>query len=65
MQLSPLFVLPKYAPNVSVITLNPSSPGFSGSKSYNAVQHGCLFIGDLDGDFIGEAKGDATEEERL
>lgn len=41
-------------------TLKPSSPGFSGSKSYRAVQHGCLFIGDRDGDFIGEANGEAV-----
>lgn len=41
-------------------TLKPSSPGFSGSKSYNAVQHGVLVIGVRAGDFIGDGNGDAV-----
>lgn len=41
-------------------TLNPNSPGFSASKSYNAVQQGelrgiCRWT-----DLIGEETGDAT-----
>ncbi|CAL7948177.1 unnamed protein product [Xylocopa violacea] len=34
--------------------LKPSSPGFSGSKSYKAVQQGCLVIGVLAGDLLGD-----------
>lgn len=42
-------------------TLNPNSPGFSASKSYNAVQHGelrgiCRWT-----DLIGEETGDAKK----
>jgi len=45
---------------VKKFTLNPSSPGFSGSKSYRAVQHGVLWaIGVLAGDLLGEGKGEA------
>lgn len=45
-------------------TLKPSSPGFSGSKSYRAVQAGFWLaaggtMGVLAGDFIGEGKGEA------
>lgn len=45
--------------SVSIFTLNPSSPGFSGSKSYKAVQQGALVIGVLAGDFMGDGNGDA------
>lgn len=50
------------------LTLKPSSPGFSGSKSYNAVQCGFCCggggIGVLAGDFIGDGKGDAIQKRR-
>jgi hypothetical protein len=45
---------------MSVPTLKPSSPGFSGSKSYRAVQDGIFVIGVLAGDLIGDGKGDAV-----
>jgi len=43
--------------------LKPSSPGFSGSKSYNATQHGCCCdgCGGFAGLRIGLGKGEATE----
>lgn len=44
------------------LTLNPNSPGFSGSKSYNAVQHGVRVIGVLAGDFIGDGSGEAKTQ---
>lgn len=39
--------------------MNPSSPGFSGSKSYNAVQQGCAWVGcgGFAGDLIGLGRG--------
>lgn len=44
----------------TLFTLNPNSPGFSASKSYNAVQHGELRgiwrWTDLIGEEIGDAK---------
>lgn len=42
-------------------TLNPNSPAFSASKSYNAVQYGFCEggMGVLAGDFMGEGNGDA------
>lgn len=43
-----------------LFTLNPSSPGFSGSKSYNARQHG--FLCPSDGDFAGDLHGDGMGE---
>jgi len=39
-------------------TLKPSSPGFSGSKSYRAIQQGGFIIGVLTGDFMGEGNGE-------
>lgn len=54
---------------IILLTLNPSSPGFSGSKSYNAVQCGpvargccccCGAIGVLAGDRIGDGNGEAV-----
>lgn len=36
-----LFQLESHGNFWKYLTLNPSSPGFSGSKSYNAMQHGC------------------------
>ena len=43
-------------------TLNPSSPGFSGSKSYKAVQQGALLTGVRAGDpFMGDGNGDAEK----
>lgn len=44
-----------------IVTLKPNSPGFSGSKSYSAVQQGCRVIGVLAGDFIGDGSGDAVK----
>lgn len=44
-----------------IFTLKPSSPGFSASKSYKAVQHGCLVIGVLAGDLLGDGKGEAVK----
>lgn len=49
---------------INKLTLNPSSPGFSGSKSYIAVQHGALptagvRAGEL---FTGDCNGDATNK---
>lgn len=48
-------------------TLNPSSPGFSGSKSYMAVQCGplgrCWTIGVLAGERIGDGNGDAVRND--
>lgn len=45
-------------------TLKPSSPGFSGSKSYIAEQHGpvgfCWAIGVLAGERIGDGNGEAV-----
>jgi hypothetical protein len=46
---------------ILLLTLNPNSPGFSASKSYNAEQHGelrgiCRWT-----DLIGEETGDAKE----
>lgn len=47
-------------------TLNPNSPGFSGSKSYSAVQHGpagfWATTGVLAGDLIGDGNGEARTE---
>lgn len=45
------------------VTLNPNSPGFSASKSYNAEQHGPLGlgIGVRAGDLIGDGNGDAKK----
>lgn len=47
--------------NIYIFTLKPSSPGFSASKSYKAVQHGCLVIGVLAGDLLGDGKGEAVK----
>jgi hypothetical protein len=45
--------------------LNPSSPGFSGSKSYNAVQHGPTWgFGVFAGERIGDGSGDAVESSK-
>lgn len=48
------------------LTLNPNSPGFSGSKSYSAVQHGPVAfgvaIGVLAGERIGDGNGEAENE---
>lgn len=56
------------------VTLNPNSVGFSGSKSYRAVQHGCCLFwkpccgwdwctGVRAGEFlIGDATGDTTKK---
>lgn len=44
--------------------MNPSSPGFSGSKSYNAMQQGCCGwdgCGGLAGERIGDGNGDAKK----
>lgn len=47
------------------VTLKPNSPGFSGSKSYKAVQQGPVVRGWTDacgvlaGDRIGDGNGDA------
>lgn len=43
-------------------TLKPSSPGFSGSKSYNAMQQGVRVIGVRAGDFIGDGSGEAENK---
>lgn len=50
--------------NTRMLTLKPSSPGFSGSKSQRAVQHGLFVIGVLAGDLIGDGKGDAMKNTR-
>lgn len=46
--------------------MNPNSPGFSGSKSYRAVQLGVFCavgaIGVLAGDFIGDGNGEAVRK---
>lgn len=49
------------------LTLNPSSPGFSASKSYNAEQHGPLglAIGVRAGDLIGDGRGDAIKTHNM
>lgn len=49
--------------NVLKLTLNPSSPGFSGSKSYNAMQQGCCWAGcgGLAGERIGDGRGEAAK----
>jgi hypothetical protein len=45
--------------------LNPSSPGFSGSKSYKAVQHGPTWgFGVFAGERIGDGSGDAVESSK-
>lgn len=43
--------------------MKPSSPGFSGSKSYNATQHGCCCdgCGGFAGLRIGLGNGEAKE----
>lgn len=46
-------------------TLKPSSPGFSGSKSYRAMQHGCCCWGGLAGERIGDGSGDAERKTKL
>lgn len=46
------------------LTLNPSSPGFSGSKSYNAMQQGCCGwagCGGIAGERIGDGRGEAAQ----
>lgn len=43
-------------------TLKPSSPGFSGSKSYNATQHGCDGCGGFAGERMGDGNGEAAKE---
>lgn len=51
--------------NCIIFTLKPSSPGFSASKSYKAVQQGCLVIGVLAGDLLGDGKGEARNHQEF
>lgn len=47
--------------------MKPSSPGFSGSKSYSAVQQGCVGlagIGVLAGERIGDGNGEAKQNKK-
>ena len=41
-------------------SLNPSSPEFSGSKSYNAVADGAFITGVRAGLFMGDGRGEAA-----
>ena len=50
-----------YPPCPQVLTLKPSSPGFSGSKSYRATAVGVWSMGERAGLFIGEGNGEAAE----
>lgn len=49
----------------TVLTLKPSSPGFSGSKSYRARHAGVCIMGDLAGDFMGDGRGEAVGPTRV
>lgn len=50
--------------NCVIFTLKLSSPGFSASKSYKAVQQGCLVIGVLAGDLLGDGRGEAGKHQK-
>lgn len=45
-----------------VLTLKPSSPGFSGSKSYRATAAGVWSMGERAGLFMGEGSGEAARQ---